>query len=152
MQNRSLDLLKLTAIVFFLFLETEIILVRVSPGKTIYYTSVKDGDTLELSHVNSIYEREVKEVLRVERGYIELSEVITDSYGVKEYYLLDNFETKRGWKVIRLRNTEERNFSLKIKDRSVGIEKYADMSIEIEIRRAFFAYGLFLILCYIWVH
>ncbi len=118
----------------FLF-EIELLLVRSEEGDLIYIALVQEGDLIELGHINSIYEKEVKEILKVKDGHMELVDVLTESYGVKEYYLLDDNIGERRWKTIQFRASRSRGFSLKVKSVNLPLEKYEDRVIRVEVKK-----------------
>ncbi|MDD5205630.1 MAG: hypothetical protein PHS17_09420 [Desulfobacterales bacterium] len=93
---------------------------------------VQEGETLTLFHVNSIYDAPVEEILRVKNGSLELEEVRTPSYGVKEYYGIAEGITKRKWKEFTFRNSSDRGFSLKIGGRTVPeVETHRDQPVSL---------------------
>jgi hypothetical protein len=97
---------------------------------------VSEGDTLILSHVNSIYDAPVEEVLRVKDGSLELEDVRTLSYGVKEYYGIAEGITRRRWKEFIFHNSSGRGFSLKIGGRPVReVETHRDQAITVQLGR-----------------
>ncbi|MCX7857834.1 MAG: hypothetical protein N2513_07650 [Deltaproteobacteria bacterium] len=120
---------------FVLFFQIQIITVIAEGGRLICAILVKNGDVIEMAHLNSIYEEEVKEILMVNGGSLELVNVITDSIGIKEYYLMDHSFNKRKWKTISFLNSAERKFSLKVKEEQIDLTDYNDRSILIELHK-----------------
>lgn len=118
---------------FFLLLEIETVSVRTDKKELIYLTFVKDGSVIELSHINSIYDAPVNEILMVNDSHFELVSVSTPSFGVKEYYLMDDLPKKRRYEAIRFFNSKERNFSLKIKGKNLDLKNYVERSIELKV-------------------
>lgn len=118
---------------FLLFFRIQLLFVSVDGKNTIYTRHVRDGDLIEIGHVNSIYEKEVREVLRVNKGYMELIDVITDSFGVREYYRLEDEPKGRKWRSIKFINSKGRNFYLKIDGREIDIRGYVGRSILVEV-------------------
>ena len=96
---------------------------------------VKDGDLIFLSHINSIYNMKVDEVLRINKSLLELEDVRTKSYGIREYYMITDGFIKRSWNKIRFYNYDKAEFSLNIKDKRVDeLEKFRNSYISIEVR------------------
>lgn len=97
---------------------------------------VDEGETVILSHVNSIYDSPVQEILAVRDGVFELEEVKTTSYGVKEYYGIAEGIHRRSWKEIRFRNSADRGFSLRIGTRLVKeVGMHRNKTITLRLRR-----------------
>jgi hypothetical protein len=97
---------------------------------------VGEGDAVVLSHVNSIYDAPVEEILRVKGGSFELEDVRTPSYGVKEYYGIAEGITRRRWTEFTFHNSSGRSFSLKIGGRPVReVETHRDQPITVRLGR-----------------
>ncbi len=88
---------------------------RTDDGEVVYLTSVRDGDSVVISHVNSIYDAPVEERLEIRDGQFLLTKVVTDSQGVLEYYGIADTTPRGKWSTIRIFSTEGRDFSLAIK-------------------------------------
>jgi hypothetical protein len=94
-------------------------------GTIIHLRVVKDGNLIFLSHINSIYNMKVDEVLRINKSSLELEDVRTKSYGIREYYMITEGFIKRSWNKIRFYNYDKAEFSLNIKDKRVDeLEKF----------------------------
>jgi len=96
---------------------------------------LKEGDILVLSHINSMYNAEVKEVFEVRKGFFVLKGVDTSSWGVKEYYGIADGIPERRFSKIPFRNTIGRNFTLNINGENMEeISKFRDRSLLIEVK------------------
>lgn len=93
---------------------------------------VREGDTVEIAHVNSIYDAPVTERLRVVGGGLRLEEVRTASAGVREYYGLDlpSRRDRRAWDKLQLQTSGLSVFEVKVNDR--GLYRGTDFSIELK--------------------
>lgn len=134
--KRAIFILAFSFTVFFLiFFKIQFVLIRLNGERIVYITPIKDGDLIEIAHINSIYEKEVREILKVNHGNMELAHVITESFGIKEYYRIDDEPRNRKWGAISFYNSEGRNFSLKIKGKEVDLKKFVNRSLRVEISR-----------------
>lgn len=96
---------------------------------------LQEGDIIVLSHINSIYDAEVKEVFKVRKNFFVLKDVDTSSWGVKEYYgIADGIPERRFYK-ISFRNTSGRNFTLRINRENIEeISRFRDRILLIEVK------------------
>jgi len=104
------------------FIPVKVIKVTTTDGVVRFVRMVHDGDIIVLSHINSIYDAKVEEVLRVEGLSLRLAEVKTDSYGVKEYYGITERIQPRSWGEIRLYNSGARHFTFTVNGKPLHIE------------------------------
>jgi hypothetical protein len=110
---------------------------------------VENGDTVRLSHINSIYDTEVTEILEVDKDRFRLLDVETTSYGVREYYGITDGVHERSWKKISFYNSKGRQFSLLVNTSKVDIlKKYSDAYLSMQIGNfCFIRYLLLLFHC-----
>lgn len=121
-----------TAIVLFLPIKTLVIDVD---GRVVFVSMIKNGDTVSLSHINSIYNQEVDEILKIDGNNFLLSDIITKSYGIKEYYGITENITHRKFKQIKFFNGKDRNFTLKIDTRKVEmINRYKEQELTFYVK------------------
>lgn len=113
----------------------KVINVATTDGVVRFVRMVHDGDTIVLSHINSIYDAKVEEVLRVEGLSLHLAEVKTDSYGVKEYYGITEGIKPQSWREIRFYNSGARRFSLTVNGKHLHIEKFVDSLLVIRLQK-----------------
>jgi hypothetical protein len=123
---------------FFLFLvipmPLKCIVIRTDDGVARFVKFVESGDTVRLSHINSIYDAEVTEILEVDKDRFRLLDVETTSYGIREYYGITDGVHERSWKKISFYNSAGRQFSLLVNRSEVGIlKKYSDAYLSMEI-------------------
>ncbi len=108
-------------------------------GDMLFIRKVRDGDVIKISHINSIYDAGVEEVLSVEGNELVLRDIKTGSYGVKEYYGITEGLTPRRFTVITFRNTKDREFCLYINDKKIDKISYAiNTSLTIELKQIHF--------------
>lgn len=116
-----------------LFLPLKFIVVEGTLGRPISFFLVRDGDRIEISHINSIYDSHVNEILRVAGEELEVIRVETHSYGVKEYYGISDGFSPRKYKRITFFNSTERNFSLKVKGKELDLKRALDDRVTIRV-------------------
>jgi hypothetical protein len=110
------------------------IVIRTDDGVARFVKFVQNGDTVRLSHINSIYDAEVTEILEVDKDRFRLLDVETISYGVREYYGITDGVQERSWKKISFYNSKGRQFSLLVDNSKVDIlKKYSDAHLSMEI-------------------
>ncbi|OPY73547.1 MAG: hypothetical protein A4E64_02540 [Syntrophorhabdus sp. PtaU1.Bin058] len=127
------------------FIPIKVIKVATTDGVVRFARMVHDGDTIVLSHINSIYDAKVEEVLRVEGLSLRLADVKTDSYGVKEYYGITEGIKLQSWREIRLYNSGARHFTLTVNGKRLHIEKFVDSLLVIRLQKLYL-YSMFV--CY----
>ncbi len=125
---------------YFLFLDTiKCLIITGQQGDILYVQTVRDGDVIKISHINSIYDAKVEEVLSVEGNEFMLKDVNTRSYGVLEYYGITEGLTPRRFSAIIFRNTKDREFSLYINDKKIGKILYTvNTALMIELKCLYF--------------
>ncbi|MDD5008004.1 MAG: hypothetical protein PHU49_09185 [Syntrophorhabdaceae bacterium] len=137
--NRTAKSYIIIILLFFIvsggFIPVKVITITTVDGVARLVKMVHDGDTIMLSHINSIYDAKVEEVLRVEGLNFCLAEVKTDSYGVKEYYGITEGIQPRSWKEIRFYNSAVRHFSLAVNDKEFNIRKFTDSLLIIKLQK-----------------
>ena len=107
---------------------------EVAKNKVIAIKKLRGKDVVVLSHINSIYDVEVREIFEVRGNFFVLKKVETSSWGVREYYgIADNFIERRFSK-IPFRNTTDRNFIFSVNGENVKeILKFRDRSLLVEV-------------------
>jgi len=124
----------------FLFLDTaKCLIIKGQQGDILYIQTVRDGDAIKISHINSIYDAGVQEILSVEGNELILKDIKTKSYGVMEYYGITEGLTPRRFASITFRNTKDREFSLHINDKKIEKVSYAiNITLMIELKQMHF--------------
>jgi len=78
-----------------------LIVKEVAKDEVIALKKLRQKDIVILSHINSIYDAEVKEIFEVRNNFLVLKDVDTSSWGVKEYYgIADGLPERRFSKII----------------------------------------------------
>lgn len=105
-------------------------------GNAIYRKWAREGMPVVLSHVNSIYDARVDEILELKGDSLVLKDVQTKSYGVKEYYQIADGITIHAWKNIHLYSGADRDFTLTIDGRAVEVmNEYKNTHLSIQVLR-----------------
>jgi hypothetical protein len=120
MHRKTLLFLSLSGVILLclsalVLIDVRCILIQTDDGEVVHVTSVRNGDSLVISHINSIYDAPVEEHLEVDENQFALTRVVTDSQGVLEYYGIADTTPRGKWSVIRIFSTEGRNFAFTIK-------------------------------------
>ena len=120
MHRKALFLLTIPGIILLclsalLLIDVRCVLIQTNDGEVVHVTSVRNRDSLVLSHSNSIYDAPVEEHLEVCENQFVLTTGVTDSQGVLEYYGIADTTPRGKWSVIRIFSTEGRSFALTIK-------------------------------------
>ncbi len=112
-----------------------LIVKEVAKDEVIALKKLRQKDIVILSHINSIYDAEVKEIFEVRNNFLVLKDVDTSSWGVKEYYgIADGLPERRFSKII-FRNTGRRGFTFSINGKNVEkISECKDRSLLIEVK------------------
>ena len=126
-------------IVSVLFVPVKCFVVRVQDNSLIFIDIAGNDDVVALSHINSIYDERVNEILKVKGFFLQLADVETSSYGIREYYGITEGIQKRQWNRIRFYNSTDRVFSLAINNNDIRLMQYRDSYISIEVSRYLFA-------------
>lgn len=110
------------------------VIVKTGEGTPIRSVRVEDGEAVILSHVNSIYDSEVRETLVVKGESLVLHKVDTHSAGVREYYGIADGLISRHFTIIPFRNSRERAFRLIIGGHTVDqLQEHLDVTLLIEV-------------------
>jgi len=121
-------------IIFFL-IPIRCLVMKGGDGEIIYLKNIRDGDVIIFSHINSIYDAPVDEILVVNGENLILKDIKTQSYGVKEYYQITEKISPRSFKGIILRNSKDRDFSVTVNGDSVNkLKEVSDKSINIALQ------------------
>jgi hypothetical protein len=129
-------ILLLAALCSLLFFPVDVILVSAQPGPLLSVERISKGEGVTLSHVNSMYNEPVEEVLTFDSGALVLADVKTASYGVKEYYRITEGIEKRAFKRVTFVNSASGQFQLTIKGRAVeGLARFIDQPITFGVAR-----------------
>lgn len=125
------------SVVLFLFnYEINFFIIEGVDSRILYLKKIKNKDEVIISHINSIYDARVDEVLMINGETFLLKEIKTPSFGVKEYYNITNGFTPRVFTSITFRNTKDREFSIRINEKKVEIiEKSLDMPLTLRIMK-----------------
>jgi len=124
----------ISVVVIYLSHTTKCLVIKKEDGGIIYIKDIKDGDRIKISHINSIYDAKVEEVLYMEGDSLILKDIKTASYGVKEYYGITEGIVPRSFTAITFRNTKERDFSIEGNSEKVqNIQQARDTALTIEI-------------------
>jgi hypothetical protein len=126
----------LAAMSVFLCTTVRCVVVRTADDRIVFVTAVADHDAVILSHTNSMYDARVDEYLEIRGDAMVLSDVVTDSHGVREYYGIADGIAHRQWSTLRVFSTADRAFYLSV--RGIGVDafqKAADMRYTIELKR-----------------
>lgn len=116
-------------------------------GKTIFFEKISNNTIVSISHINSIYNAKVEEVFKINGKYFELIDVVTDSYGVKEYYGITEGVAKRRLKKVVFFNGQDRNFVLRVNNNEIKeINKFKEKEITLQIEEMPLFKFLFLML------
>jgi hypothetical protein len=126
-------------IVSVLFVPVKCFVVRAQDNSLIFIDIAGNDDVVALSHINSIYDERVNEILKVKGFFLQLADVETSSYGIREYYGITEGIQKRQWKRIRFYNSTDRVFSLAINNNDIRLMQFRDSYISIEVSRYLFA-------------
>lgn len=102
-------------------------------GRPIALFLVREGEIIEISHINSIYDCYVKEVLRVSGKALEVISVETESHGVREYYGISDGFTPRRYEKITFFNSKDREFSLRVKGKEIELWRTVDQRVTIDV-------------------
>ncbi len=130
----SLVFLFFVAIFLPFYSKTNCFLIKGADDKIFFIEQVKDKDEIVISHINSIYDARVEEVLMVEGETLLLKGIDTPSYGVKEYYGITSGFTPRRFSSITFRNTKDRGFFIKINGKKIEkIKDLVNMPVTFEI-------------------
>lgn len=117
-----------------MLVDVRCVLVRTDDGDVVHATSVRDGDRMVISHINSMYDAPVEEHLHIHENRFVLTKVVTDSQGVLEYYGVADAAPRGTWSAIRIFSTEGRNFALTIKEIPVdALKKERDSHFTVRI-------------------
>lgn len=119
-----------------IFLPLKWILVKDGSGRQISFFLAKDGDRIEISHINSIYDANVREILRVVGEELEVISVETESHGVKEYYGISDGFSPRRFRAVTFFNSRERGFRLKVKGEEVDLKGVLDERVTVSVDKA----------------
>lgn len=116
-------------------------------GKTIFFEKISNNTIVSISHINSIYNAKVEEVFKINGKYFELIDVVTDSYGVKEYYGITEGVAKRRLKKVVFFNGQDRNFVVRLNNKEIKkINKFKEKEITLQIEEMPLFKFLFLML------
>lgn len=123
------------SVMFFIFNnKTNCVIIKKMDGKVLFIEKTKDNDEIIITHINSIYDAKVEEVLFVENGAFLLKDIKTLSYGVKEYYGITNGFIPKRFNSIIFRNTKDRGFSITINGKKVeNMDRAMDSSLTLEL-------------------
>ncbi len=106
-------------------------------GRELERVYLTEGSQVVISHINSIYDARVDELLELKDGALELTNVKTASHGVHEYYRTDDRSTKHRFTEISLINSADREFAIVVnKKRLNAIEENKNTAIRIRIEKS----------------
>ncbi len=124
----------ISVVIIYLSHTTKCLVIKKEDGDIIYIKDIKDGDRITISHINSIYDAKVEEVLYIEGDSFLMKDIKTASYGVKEYYGITEGIVSRSFTAITFRNTKERDFSIEVNgEKVININEARDNALTIEI-------------------
>lgn len=103
-----------------MFTTVRCVVVRDHEERIVFLSKVADRDVVIISHTNSMYDARVDEHLEVRGDVMVLTDVVTDSHGVREYYGIADGIPHREWATIRVYGTSSRGFSVTV--RGVGVD------------------------------
>lgn len=130
---KSLCLLLIFAISALMLIPLNVFIIEVFEKK-IFLKKISDNTIVSISHINSIYNANVEETFKINGKYFELIDVVSDSYGVKEYYGITEGVIKRKLNNIVFFNGLDRNFVLRLNNKEVReINKYKEKEITLQI-------------------
>ena len=134
-------MLLLAALCSLLLFPVDLVLVGAQPGPILFVEHMSKGDSVVLSHTNSMYNERVEEALAFDGNELVLADVKTDSYGVKEYYRITDGLPRRSWRNVTFMNSTSGHFQLTIKGKAVeGLSRFTDQTITFAITRQPLAY------------
>lgn len=126
-----------------LFFPLDVLYVSVESGPVLSAERISRGDYVTLSHVSSMYNEPVEEVLSFNGRELELVDVKTTSYGVKEYFRITEGIEKRSFQSVTFMNSSSGQFQLTIKGKAVeGLTLFTDQPVTFGITRQPLAYYL----------
>ena len=135
--------LLLVALCSLLFFPVDVLIVGAQSAPLLSVDRISKGDSVTLTHVNSMYNEPVEEVLTFDGSDFMLADVKTASYGVKEYYRITEGIEKRAFRRVTFINSASGQFQLTIKGKTVeGLARFVDQSITFGITRQPLAYYL----------
>ncbi|MEO0249489.1 MAG: hypothetical protein ABIN58_08105 [candidate division WOR-3 bacterium] len=142
--HRRLSLIILAAALCSLFFfPADVLYVSARPGPVLLVERISRGDYVTLSHMNSLYNELVEEVLTFDGRALELAEVKTASYGVKEYYRITEGIERRSFTSVTFMNSASGQFQLTIKGKAVeALARFMDQPVAFGITRCPLAYYL----------
>lgn len=136
-------ILLLVALCYLLFFPVDVFLVSAQSGPIISVERISKGDSVTLTHVNSMYNEPVEEVLTFSGTDLVLADVKTASYGVREYYRITEGIEKRTLRRVTFMNSASGQFQLLIKGKAAeGLARFTDQPITFAITRQPLAYYL----------
>lgn len=130
---KFLCLLFIFAISAIMLIPLNVFIIKVL-DRTIFFEKISNKTIVSISHINSIYNAKVEEVFKINGKNFELIDVVTDSYGVKEYYGITEGVAKRSLSKMVFFNGQNRNFVLRVNNKEVKeINKFKEKEITLRI-------------------
>lgn len=101
------------------YFKVQALVVRTEKGKIVALKVAKQGDVVEIHHVNSIFDAPVTELLEVRGKELQLAGVYTPSHGVKEYYGIGTAHSagERRWRKLTFMSTGALRFRVCVNER-----------------------------------